>query len=225
MKRRRLEVVALVLLVSACTSKGGTSAPAPAKAPAEAKPAALAPAPAKPTAPAAAPASAADTAKPAPHEGSVAVVNFKATAKHPAAKAAPKTPAKVAPKTVAEAAPPKAPAEAAPKTPPTKAAAKTPPKAAAPSPALVAAGKKVWARHCHICHRDGSRTEFLHHKMPDLTSPAFQKTLTDAELEGRITHGYGKPKPDGKRPMPAFAHKLSAKDIGAVAAYVRSLRR
>ncbi len=83
----------------------------------------------------------------------------------------------------------------------------------------------MWKKRCHLCHRDGTRTKFLSHSMPNLTTAAFQEGITDAQLETRIADGYGKPKPDGKTPMPAFRHKLSKDELKAVVAYVRSLRK
>ena len=77
------------------------------------------------------------------------------------------------------------------------------------------AGKKVFESNCIACHGpDGSGTPTGQSLMaPDLRSDAVQK-LSDDDLKKQVS--------EGKNNMPPFKDVLSAADIQAVVAYVRT---
>lgn len=80
-------------------------------------------------------------------------------------------------------------------------------------------GKDLYAQHCARCHGAdgrGKTTLGKTFKAPDLTNPAIHRR-SDARFTRSIKNGRGN--------MPAFSRKLSAQDIIALIAYVRSLKR
>ncbi|HZT31532.1 MAG TPA: PQQ-binding-like beta-propeller repeat protein [Bryobacteraceae bacterium] len=81
--------------------------------------------------------------------------------------------------------------------------------------ALAAAdtGQELFTRHCAMCH--GATGEGL--SGPDLTSPAWQAGVTDADLARIIERGVP------GTAMPAFGSRLSGVQIQAVAAHLRAL--
>ena len=85
--------------------------------------------------------------------------------------------------------------------------------------ALAADGKAVYSSKCAVCHgADGVAKEMWAKKgMKNLNDPAWQKAMTDEQLTKDITDGI----PDKK--MPAFKDKLSADEIKAVVAHIRTL--
>ena len=79
-------------------------------------------------------------------------------------------------------------------------------------------GKALYAEHCARCHgTDGRGRTALGRtfKCPDLTSSKTQGR-SDSRFRSAIKNGRGN--------MPAFAKKLSAQDILALIAYIRSLK-
>ena len=76
----------------------------------------------------------------------------------------------------------------------------------------------LYATNCLACHGvdgTGSALRPALPTIPDLTSAAWQKSQSDADLSGRIR--------DGKDPaMPAFKDKLSSEQIGALVVYARA---
>lgn len=71
---------------------------------------------------------------------------------------------------------------------------------------------------CASCHGPGGKgIGFI--KTPDLTNPAVQANLSDAEIVATITNG----KPGTL--MPAWSGKLSKQDISFLAGYIRSLAK
>ena len=56
----------------------------------------------------------------------------------------------------------------------------------------------------------------------DLTDPKVQASFTDAQAADAIKNGI---KEDGKTKMKAFGDKLSADEIKALVAYVRTLKK
>jgi mono/diheme cytochrome c family protein len=80
------------------------------------------------------------------------------------------------------------------------------------------AGKKVFESNCIACHGpDGSGTPTGQSLMaPDLRSDAVQK-LSDDDLKKQVL--------EGKNNMPPFKDVLSAADVQAVVAYVRTFAK
>ena len=80
-------------------------------------------------------------------------------------------------------------------------------------------GAQLWANRCAGCHSpDGSGTRHPNHKLPDFRAEAWQ-SRHDAARIAQIVH-------DGRKEdhMPSFATRLSAEEIQAVAAYVKTLK-
>ena len=93
---------------------------------------------------------------------------------------------------------------------------------AATSVAYAASGADVYGDFCASCHgADGKAHTPAGKKVgaKDLT----QSTLPDAAIIAQITNG--KKNERGVEKMPAFKDRLSAADISAVAAYVKTLRK
>jgi mono/diheme cytochrome c family protein len=85
--------------------------------------------------------------------------------------------------------------------------------------------KANWVSNCAQCHGpDGSAStkmgKLLNAK--DLTSAQVQASFTDAQAAEAIKNGV---KDGGKMKMKAFGDKLSADDIKALVAYVRTLKK
>jgi len=77
-----------------------------------------------------------------------------------------------------------------------------------------------WKAKCAACHAaDGSGNTTMGKKLKlmDYTSADAQAKFTDEEAIKTIT--------DGKKPMPAYKDKLSADEIKALAAYIRTLKK
>ncbi|HWB97763.1 MAG TPA: cytochrome c, partial [Bryobacteraceae bacterium] len=74
-------------------------------------------------------------------------------------------------------------------------------------------GQELFTRHCAICHAAAGEGS----SGPDLTSPSWQSGVSDADLARII--GQGAP----GTAMPAFSGRLSAADITAVVAHLRTL--
>ena len=76
-------------------------------------------------------------------------------------------------------------------------------------------GQQVFQSKCSMCHgMDGKGYSAIH--TPNFTSPKWQASITNPKIVSIITHG----KPHTR--MPAFGKKLTAAQINAVAAYLRS---
>ena len=87
------------------------------------------------------------------------------------------------------------------------------------TPLLAADGAAVYKANCNTCHGPTGAGDTPAGKMmkaKPLGGADVQK-LTDAELTTTITNG--------KNKMPAFGKKLSADDIKAVVAYVRTFKK
>ena len=74
-------------------------------------------------------------------------------------------------------------------------------------------GRELFSRNCAICHGAFAQGG----AGPDLTNPAWQSGITDAELDRVIRQGIG------GTAMPSFAAKLNEQDSREVIRYVRSL--
>ena len=87
------------------------------------------------------------------------------------------------------------------------------------SPAAFADGAAVYKAKCAMCHgADGAGKTPMGKNMNlrDLGSPEVQKQ-TDAELVKWIADGKGK--------MPAYKGKISAADIDALVAFIRTMKK
>ncbi|MCI0391243.1 MAG: c-type cytochrome [Acidobacteria bacterium] len=78
----------------------------------------------------------------------------------------------------------------------------------------------IFKAKCAKCHgQDGKGTaEYKEEGQKDFTDAGWQKTRTDAQLTESITNGKGDF-------MPAWKGKLSAEEIKALVAYVRSFAK
>src|SRR4051794_7711478 len=90
---------------------------------------------------------------------------------------------------------------------------------------LAADGKALWDANCAQCHgkeghADTKMGKTLNAK--DLTDASVQASFTDAKAAEVIKDGVKK---DGKTTMKSFGDKLSADDVKALVAYVRSLKK
>ena len=87
------------------------------------------------------------------------------------------------------------------------------------TPLFAADGAALYKANCNTCHGPTGAGDTPAGKMmkaKPLGSAEVQK-LTDAEITASVTNGKGK--------MPAFGKKLSADDIKAVVAYVRTFKK
>ncbi len=83
---------------------------------------------------------------------------------------------------------------------------------------------RTWKAKCSSCHAaDGNgKTETgARLGIPDMTSPAWQKKVTDVMIKQAINDGIKRPdKPEGMDP---FKEKLTPEQIDQLAAFVRTL--
>jgi mono/diheme cytochrome c family protein len=88
-----------------------------------------------------------------------------------------------------------------------------------PSAEVVAAGMQTYRQHCQKCHGEngdgkGAKAAELSVAPGDFTQVAKMRDLTDGELFWEITKG--------RRPMPAFADKLSDQERWQVVDFIRT---
>ena len=85
--------------------------------------------------------------------------------------------------------------------------------------------KANWEANCAQCHgKNGSADTKMGKQLnaKDLTDPKVQAAFTDAKATESIKNGV---KEGGKTTMKAFGDKLSADEIKALVAYVRTLKK
>jgi mono/diheme cytochrome c family protein len=92
----------------------------------------------------------------------------------------------------------------------------------AATPAALAEGKQVYAKHCENCHGEngdgkGQKAPELSTAPTDFTKASNMDGRTDGEFFYRITKG--------RRPMPAFEDKLTETERWEVVDYIRTLER
>jgi mono/diheme cytochrome c family protein len=83
----------------------------------------------------------------------------------------------------------------------------------------------TWAQNCASCHgKDGSGSTMMGKKLgvKDYRDPKVQAAFSDAEMTRAIKEGV---KTGGKETMKPFGSKLSAADVKALVAYIRSLKK
>jgi len=83
-------------------------------------------------------------------------------------------------------------------------------------------GAKIFAEACAKCHgSDGAPSASMKRslKVRDLTDPALQKRLTDAQIRKQIANG------SSNRLMPAFGDNLNKEQMDAIVKFVRTLKR
>lgn len=82
---------------------------------------------------------------------------------------------------------------------------------------------RLWKAKCASCHGvDGKAKTETGEKLqiPDMTTPAFQKKVSDAEMKKAIEDGIKREgKPEGMDP---YKDKLTPEQIDALVAYVRT---
>ncbi len=91
--------------------------------------------------------------------------------------------------------------------------------------ARAADAKQNWDSHCAQCHGKDGHADTKIGKMlnaKDLTDSKVQAGFTDAQAADAIKNGI---KEGGKSKMKAFGDKLSADEITALVAYVRTLKK
>lgn len=91
--------------------------------------------------------------------------------------------------------------------------------------APAADAKENWDKNCMQCHgKDGTANTKMGMKLnaKDLTDPKVQAAFTDAKAAQSIKEGV---KENGKTTMKAFGDKLTADEIKALVAYVRTLKK
>ncbi|HSV63440.1 MAG TPA: cytochrome c [Chthoniobacterales bacterium] len=97
---------------------------------------------------------------------------------------------------------------------------------AASAVSLHAADAKAnWDANCAQCHGKSGNADTKMGKTlnaKDLTDPKVQSEFTDAKATESIKNGV---KENGKTTMKAFGDKLSAEEIKALVAYVRTLKK
>jgi mono/diheme cytochrome c family protein len=85
--------------------------------------------------------------------------------------------------------------------------------------------KANWDANCVQCHGKSGAADTKMGKTlsaKDLTDPKVQAAFTDAKATQSITEGV---KENGKTTMKAFGGKLTADEIKALVAYVRTLKK
>jgi mono/diheme cytochrome c family protein len=101
----------------------------------------------------------------------------------------------------------------------TRAAAKKLKNPVPPSTEVIAAGMQTYRQHCQKCHGEngdgkGEKAAELSVAPGDFTDAGKMRDLTDGELFWEITKG--------RRPMPAFADKLSDQERWQVVDFIRT---
>jgi mono/diheme cytochrome c family protein len=97
--------------------------------------------------------------------------------------------------------------------------------AASAMPVRAADAKANWDANCAQCHGKTGAADTKMGKTlsaKDLTDPKVQAAFTDAKATQSITEGV---KENGKTTMKAFGGKLTADEIKALVAYVRTLKK
>lgn len=83
-----------------------------------------------------------------------------------------------------------------------------------------ARGRSIYEANCARCHGGDGTSHTTMGEMtqaPDLTDAAWQSKRSTSRMTSSVANGRGD--------MPAFKKKLSARDIAAAVAFVRTLRR
>ena len=78
----------------------------------------------------------------------------------------------------------------------------------------------LWEANCSVCHGDDGRSqteEGLKKRARNLADAKWQESVSDARLDGSIKRGHDR--------MPAFGKKLSAEQVKALVAEIRSLAK
>jgi mono/diheme cytochrome c family protein len=102
---------------------------------------------------------------------------------------------------------------------------------ATPQPACAQAAKdpktdRLWRAKCASCHgEDGKGQTDQGKKMgtADMTTAAWQKSLTDDQMNKGIADGLKRDKDGKHQEMDAFKEKLKPEQIAALVVYVRAL--
>ena len=87
-------------------------------------------------------------------------------------------------------------------------------------PLLDKSARELYAQNCARCHGANGRGETelgRSFDVPNIAGADWQKKHSDAKISRKIIKGGGG--------MPAFAKKLSSKEIAAVVSYVRTLNK
>lgn len=92
--------------------------------------------------------------------------------------------------------------------------------------ARAAAPADLWAQNCAACHGADGAGHTRAGRMAgvkDFTDPKYQATFTDSQAAAQIAIGFTDA--SGKVRMKGFGDAISAPDILALVAYVRSFRK
>ncbi len=96
-----------------------------------------------------------------------------------------------------------------------------------PAVALGADVARTFNAKCASCHGEdgkGKTKEGEKMKIGDMTSPAWQKDLTDDKIKQAILEGVNREKGGVKQEMKSFKDKLSPEQVDGLVKYVRGLK-
>lgn len=96
--------------------------------------------------------------------------------------------------------------------------------AAPPDPATI----RSWKGKCAACHGEdgkGKTPQGEKMKIADMTTAAWQKQFTDAQIKDTILKGFTRDKAGVKQEMKGLEGKLKPEQVDALVAYVRGLKK
>ena len=86
--------------------------------------------------------------------------------------------------------------------------------------------ERTWQAKCASCHGDDGKAQTAKGKemgIRDLTTPAWQKELTDDQIRKGIEDGVDTTKDGKKQQMDPYKEKLKPEQIADLVKYIRSL--
>jgi mono/diheme cytochrome c family protein len=88
--------------------------------------------------------------------------------------------------------------------------------------------ERGWKANCASCHGadgKGDTEKGKKEAISDMSSPAWQKKFTDAQIKDAITKGVSETRAGVKKDMDPFKDKLKPEQIDALVGFVRSLAK
>ena len=88
--------------------------------------------------------------------------------------------------------------------------------------------ERTWKANCASCHGPEGKADTekgQKMKMADISTAAWQKKATDADIRKAIVDGVSETKDGVKKEMDSFKEKLKPDQVDALVAYVRSLAK
>jgi mono/diheme cytochrome c family protein len=86
--------------------------------------------------------------------------------------------------------------------------------------------ERLWRAKCASCHGEDGKAQTEQGKkmaVADLSTPAWQKKLTDAQIKTAVLDGVNETRDGKKKEMEAYKSKLRPDQVDALVAYVRGL--